>query len=55
MNIRAEPKRNSETEIKRKDTLRDGFGCGVTGAVGGVTKKGKGRIKSYLGFMCSQK
>lgn len=29
MNIRVEPERNSKTEIKRRGSLRDGFGCGV--------------------------
>lgn len=41
MNIRAEPKRNSKTEIKRKDILRDGFGCRVTGWEGGLLRKEK--------------
>lgn len=31
MNIRGEPERNSKTEIKRKDTVKDGFGCGMRG------------------------
>lgn len=53
MNIRVEPKRNSETEIKRGDSLRDGCRCGMSEAVG--AKKGNENMKQYLGFIGVQK
>ena len=43
MNIRAEPKRNSEAEIKRRGSLRCGFGCGESGWEG-VQRKDKNYI-----------
>lgn len=53
MNIRVEPKRNSETEIKRGDSLRDGCRCGMSEAAG--AKKGNENMKQYLGFIGVQK
>lgn len=34
MNIRVEPKRNSKAQIKKGDSLKDAFGCGMREGVG---------------------